>query len=64
VYCQNRFKISQLTAVFPGRRTASPANSTEGTRAARTNDRRNQGQFTVATTSRIRGLIPGPKYTQ
>ena len=54
----DRFKISQLTA---GRRAAPPANSTDGTPAARTNGRRNPDQFTVATTSRIRRRIPGPK---
>src|SRR6266550_7496236 len=41
-----------------------PANSTDGTPAARTDGRRNPGQFTVATTSRIRCRISGPKYTQ
>jgi hypothetical protein len=47
-----------------GRRTAPPANSTDGTPAARTNGCRNTGQFTVATTSRIRYRTSGPKYTQ
>ena len=47
------FKISQLTAGLPRAtyRARSPANSTHGTPAARTNDRRNPGQFTVAATS-------------
>src|SRR5258707_6725509 len=44
--------------VYPGRRTAPPANSTDGTPAARTHCCRNTRQFTVATTSRIRGRNP------
>jgi len=47
-----------------GSRTAPPADSADGTPAARTNGRRNPGQFTVAATSRIRRRISGPEYTQ
>jgi hypothetical protein len=49
--------------VFPRRCTAPPANSTGGTSGARTNSRRNPGQFTVATISRIRRRRTGPKCT-
>ena len=49
----DRFKVSQLTAglSWAAYRARSLANSARGTLAARTNGRRNPGQFTVAATS-------------